>query len=363
MRTLSLVLLASLAVLLAACTGTATPTATPAATPTAAPADSGPGAGLPDVASVVERVLPGVVQVLATVEQRDFFGRLTDSTSQGSGVLFDAEGHILTNNHVVEDAKTVEVVLHSGETIPVEVVGTDPRTDLAVLKADPADVDGLPVVPLGDTDAMRIGDWVIAIGSPLGYEGSVTVGIVSSKGRSLSLDSSTTLYDLVQTDAVINPGNSGGPLLNLRGEVIGINTAIIRGQLASGQQADGIGFAISTGTARPVSAQLITNGRVIRPQLGVFIADLTPALAAERGIAASRGILVTDVIAGGPAERAGIQDDDVIVAIDATPVASTSELIRLFLTDYHVGDEVTVTLLRASVQQTVTLELEEVTGG
>ncbi|MEK9659719.1 MAG: trypsin-like peptidase domain-containing protein, partial [Chloroflexota bacterium] len=229
MRTLPLVLLASLAVLLAACTGAATPTASPAPWPTATLSSSSVPASLPDVASVVERVLPGVVQVLATVEQRDFFGRLTEGTSQGSGVLFDAEGHILTNNHVVEGAKTVEVVLHSGETIPVKVVGTDPRTDLSVLKADPSDVADLPVVPLGDTDAMRIGDWVIAIGSPLGYEGSVTVGIVSSKGRSLDLDSTITLYDLVQTDAVINPGNSGGPLLNLRGEVIGINTAIIRG--------------------------------------------------------------------------------------------------------------------------------------
>ena len=357
MRILVLTLLASLVAALAACTPGADATPTPTATP--APASGAP-AGLPDVATVVERVLPGVVQVLATVEQQDFFGRETEGTSQGSGVLFDDEGRILTNNHVVEGAISVEVVLHSGETIPVEVVGTDPRTDLAVLRAEPAEVAGLPVVPLGDTDAMRIGDWVIAIGSPLGYEGSVTVGIVSSKGRSLSLDADTTLYDLVQTDAVINPGNSGGPLLNMRGEIIGINTAIIRGQLASGQQADGIGFAISTGTARPVSAQLIANGRVIRPQLGVYIADLTPALAAARGIAASRGILVTDVIAGGPAERAGIQDDDVIVAVDATPVESTSALIRLFLTDYAVGDEVTITLLRASVQQTVTLTLEEV---
>ena len=383
MPTKTLAVLAALAALVAACTTapTATPTATPSPTPTAVPVQpiggSGDGnggspppestqepppaqLGLPDVASVAERVMPAVVQVLVEVERTDRFGRRTRGSAQGSGFFFDDSGHLLTNNHVVEDAVNVEVALSTRERIPAEIVGTDPETDLAVLKVDPALVPDLVPLTLGDTEATRIGEWVIAIGSPLGFVGSVTVGVVSAKGRTLPIDGSE-LRDLVQTDAVINPGNSGGPLLNLRGEVIGINTAIIRGELASGQEAEGIGFAISMRTAIPVAGQLIENGRVVRPRMGVQIADVTPTLAAERDLTVDEGVLIVGLAANGPADRAGMRVDDVIVEVDGAAVTSTADLVSLFLTDYSLGDTVVVTVDRAGERVTFEMVLEEVT--
>ena len=325
-----------------------------------APSGAAASAGmlLPDVASVVERVNPAVVQVVATIPRMNLFGQTVMSTSQGSGVVFDERGYILTNHHVVDDAESVEVVLPNRENIDVEVVGVDPLTDLAVLRLAQEELSGLAVAAIGDTDAMRPGEWVIAIGSPLGFAGSVTVGIVSALGRSLQLDAATRLDDLLQTDAVINPGNSGGPLLNMQGEVIGINTAIIRHSTA-----DGIGFAISTGTVLPVAAQLIENGRVIRPRMGVVIQDVTPATAIERDLAVDEGVLIVGVNPGGPADDAGLLVGDVIVQIDDTPVATTTELVRLLLTDYRVRDTVRVSIARSAVHLAYYVELEEIEAG
>jgi S1-C subfamily serine protease len=324
-------------------TPTATPTPVPTATPTPAPTPTPVIIQtLPDVASVVARVGPAVVQVLATV---------SGGTSQGSGVIFSDQGHVLTNNHVVEDATSVEVALANRKTVDAEVIGTDPETDLAVLKLDPADIEGLAVARLGDTDAMQIGDWVIAIGSPLGFEGSVTVGVVSAKGRSIDLGDSR-LYDLLQTDAVINPGNSGGPLLNLDGEVIGINTAIIRGSIGNNQEAEGIGFSISMGTAIPVTQKLIEQGSVVRPKFGINIIDLTPSNASDFGVSIEEGVIVVSVVSGGAAERAGIRANDVITHLDDAVMRTTSDLIRKVLTDYEIGDIVAVTVVR----DTATLE-------
>ncbi len=356
-----------LAVLAAACAGGSTPTPTPTSAPAngvptpTAPSQTLVPIGFADIPDVVERVMPSVVSVLVRVESRDFFGRVSENTARDSGVIFDEAGYILTNNHVVEDATLVAVVMSDGRRLEVEVVGRDPLTDLAVLKLDLDEVPELVVTPLGDTEALRIGEWVIAIGNPLGLEGSVTVGVVSAKGRTLRVTDSVTLEDLVQTDAVINPGNSGGPLLNLRGEVIGINTAIIRGRLSGGQEAEGIGFAISMRTAVPVSGQLIEHGRMIRPRLGVSIADVTPILAAERNLAVDEGVLVLGLAPGAPAERAGIQVDDVIVGVDGTPVSSTAELVSRFLTDYRLGDTVSVTVDRRGERLTFEMVLEEVT--
>ena len=373
----------ALALVASACTSVATPTPTTAPTPTpvdvqpvagsaggsdgaAPPAPVGdspppPLPGLPNVADVIERVMPAVVQVLVEVERRDRFGRITRGSSQGSGFFFDDLGHILTNNHVVEDAVKVEVALSNRQRLEADVVGRDPETDLAVLRVDPDLVDGLVPLPLGDTDAMRIGDWVIAIGSPLGFAGSVTVGVVSAKGRSLSLDPGVRLHDLVQTDAIINPGNSGGPLLNLQGEVIGINTAIIRGQIGSGQEAEGIGFAISMGTTIPVSRQLVKHGRMVRPRMGVTIEDVNPALAIEHGLAVDEGVRVASLAPGGPADRAGVRVNDVIVRVDDVPVTSTSALVRLFLTLYEVGGRIVVTVDRDGSRLSFEMVLEEVT--
>ena len=372
--TLLMILLLTIpAVALAGCTSTAAPTPTPTSeatpTPTATvaavvatpiPSLPAPAAVLPDVASVVEQVLPAVVQILATVEETNLFGQVVQNTVQGSGIMFDESGYVLTNNHVVEDTIEIEVALFNHQIVPAEIVGTDPSTDIAVLKIDPELVEDFIIVALGDTDAMRPGEWVIAIGSPLGYESSVTVGVVSGTGRSLDLGDDIILNDLVQTDAVINPGNSGGPLLNMRGEVIGINTAIIRGETSGGQQADGIGFAISMGTAIPVAGQLIEKGRVVRPRMGVIVQDVTPASVTERDLGVVEGILIVSLAEDGPAERAGIEIDDVIVLIDGAPVTTTSALVRKLLTEYHVGDVVHVTIVRGAVHFEFEVTLEEI---
>jgi S1-C subfamily serine protease len=254
-------------------------------------------------------------------------------------VIFTQQGHVLTNNHVVANAIEVEVTLSDRRTVSATVVGTDPDADLAVLKLDPDAITELPVAQLGDTDAMAIGDWVIAIGSPLGFEGSVTVGVVSAKNRSIDLPGGVRLYDLLQTDAVINPGNSGGPLLNLAGEVIGINTAII-------EEAEGIGFSISMGTAIPVSRQLIENGKVVRPRFGVSILDVTPEDADRLDLAVGEGILIVSVAPDGPSAVAGLEANDVIVQLDDRPVSSTTDLVRAILTDYEIGDIVAVMIAR-----------------
>jgi serine protease Do len=189
----------------------------------------------------------------------------------------------------------------------------------------------------------------------------VTVGIVSAKGRSLVVDqNSSALRDLVQTDAVINPGNSGGPLLNLAGEVIGINTAIIRGSIGNNQEADGIGFSVSMDTAKPVAEQLITNGRVIRPRIGVSIVDVTPVNAEELGLSVDEGVLVLGLIPGGPADTVGVEVDDVIVMVDDHMVSSTTELVRLLLTSYELGQTVRLTVVRSAITLSYEVTLEEV---
>jgi serine protease Do len=371
MRKPSLLLFAFvIALLLAACRSDVTPAVDPTPTgdagsdleptPTSSGNSSVPN-GFPDIASVVERVAPAVVQIIATTQEQNLFGQSVDATSQGSGVFFRSDGYVLTNNHVVEDATSVRVVLSSLERVDAEVIGTDPATDLAVLKIDPDEVDEITIATFGNTDAMRIGDWVIAIGSPLGFQGTVTVGVISAKGRSLQIDqNSPLLNDLVQTDAVINPGNSGGPLLNLAGEVIGINTAIIRGSIGNNQEAEGIGFSVSMGTAIPVSEQLIANGRVVRPRIGVQIIDVNPVNAAERGLSVDEGVLVVVVTPDGPADRAGIEIDDVIVLVDDIPVSSTTELVRLLLTDYRVGDTARMSVVRSAVTLSFDMTLTEI---
>ncbi len=356
------------AVVLAACTGsdptptaTVTPTPTTTQLPTLTATPDVPASGLPGIAGVVEQVAPSVVSVFVKVEQRDRFGQPRTGTSSGSGVIFDARGYILTNNHVVEGGTEVTVVFPDdpNRNWPVEIVGTDPLTDLAVLLLDPDLVPyELVTSPLGNVEDLRIGEWVIAIGSPLGFIGTVTVGIVSATGRSLLLGGEEGLHDLIQTDAVINPGNSGGPLLNLRGEVIGINTAVIRGRLAGGQEAEGIGFAVSASTAMPVAAQLIANGEVIWPGLGVSVSDVTPSMAIEEGLASNRGVLVRSTATGGPADNAGIQGHDVIVALDDASVEDVTGLQRLLRTQYSIGDSVDVEVLRNGERLTIAVTLE-----
>ena len=251
-----------------------------------------------------------------------FFGEIPqreiERKSLGSGVIVDKRGYILTNNHVVEKAKEIEVRLSDRRKFSGRVVGKDPKTDIAVIKID---VNGdLPVARLGDSNKVRIGQWAIAIGNPFGLDHSVTVGVISATGRS---DVGIATYeDFIQTDASINPGNSGGPLANIYGEVIGINTAIV----AAGQ---GIGFAIPINMVKDVMDKLISQGRVIRGWLGVGIQELTEDLASKFGVEVEKGVLIGNVIKDTPAERGGIKTGDIIIEYNGTKITNVRQLQRL----------------------------------
>ena len=297
---------------------------------------------------------PAVVSVLVESTSVDFFGRSRRSGGSGSGVIFREDGYILTNNHVVEDADSITVVFSDGREREGEIVGTDLRTDLAVVRVDER---GLPTAPLADVSKLRVGDWVIAIGNALGLQGSptVTLGIVSALQRSIPSGSgNVTLFDLIQTDAAINPGNSGGPLVNLRGEVVGINTAVLRGT-----EAQGIGFAVSMETAIPVANELVDNGRVVWPWLGVGVADVNPAIAAEMGLTARSGVVISNVETGGPAQQAGMETDDVVISLGGKPVTNLRDLQRILRIDYEPGDETTMTVVRDGQEQEFQLTLGE----
>ena len=304
---------------------------------------------------LVSKALPAVVFIDVTKKvgnddsddpsqemMRRFFGqgapRQQRVPSSGSGFIFDASGRILTNNHVVKDADNIKVTLNDGREFKATVVGTDPATDVAVIKIEGRD---LPVLPLGDSDQLRIGDWAVAIGNPLGdLRGSVTVGIVSAMGRAnLNIFGGTPDYqDFIQTDASINFGNSGGPLCNIRGEVIGINTAI-------NTNAQGIGFAVPINLARHVAEQLVATGTVKRAMMGVNIANMTPEIAEGFGLASLQGVIVQNVIKGSPAEKAGLQRNDVIVELNGKPVADRDKF-RLTIADTPVGTKVRLGVMR-----------------
>ena len=260
----------------------------------------------------------------------------------GSGFVISQEGFILTNNHVVEDAEQIKVKLANGNEYDAKVVGRDPKTDLAVVRIDGG--KDLHPLPLGNSGDLKVGSWVVAIGSPFGLEQTVTQGIVSGKGRVIG---SGPYDDFIQTDASINPGNSGGPLINMKGEVIGINTAIN----PSGQ---GIGFAIPIDMAKSIIPQLEKTGSVTRGWLGVGIQQMTPALEKSFGLKDKEGVLVSDVFRGGPAERSGIERGDVITQFDGQKVADSRDLSRI-VASTPVGKTVNVNLLRdgKAIERTV----------
>lgn len=267
----------------------------------------------------------------------------------GTGVIVSADGHILTNAHVVRDADEVRVRLHDDTEIDAEIVGLDTKTDLAVLKIDD---DGLAPARLGDSDALSVGEWVVAIGNPFGLSSTITAGIVSAKGRSrVGL---ADYEDFIQTDAAINPGNSGGPLVNLRGEVVGINTAIAT---RSGGYM-GIGFAIPINMARSIMTSLIEDGRVTRGWLGVVIQDLNEGLAESFGYDSSDGALVSEVTDDGPAAKAGLEPGDIIVSIGGDPVKDIDDL-KLRVAQTRPGTEVEIEVYRDGRHKTLTVELGE----
>ena len=267
----------------------------------------------------------------------------------GSGMIIDAQGHILTNHHVAGGATKIDVLLASGERYAAKLVGTDPKTDLAVIKI--AAKGPLPHITFGDSDKAEVGEWVVAIGAPRGLDQTVTQGIISAKHRQ-GISDPSSYQDFLQTDAAINPGNSGGPLLNLQGEVIGVNAVII----SESGGFEGIGFTIPSNIATHVVKALIAHGKVERGWLGVDIRNLTPELAKKIRVAVTNGVLVTDAVKGGPADKAGMKKNDVIIAIGGKET-SDSTMLRNQVADSPIGQEVKVVVLRNGQREELTVRI------
>jgi serine protease Do len=303
---------------------------------------------------VAEQVSPSVVSIQVEVKQKapnmGFFmpfGMPEGGTQKGggSGVIISGDGAVLTNNHVVDQASRIEVVMQDGRKFPAKVVGVDPATDLAVLRIE---AKGLTAARFADSDASRVGQWVVAIGSPFGLDYTVTAGVLSAKGRGGL--GANEIEDYLQTDASINPGNSGGPLVNLNGEVLGINTMIIGNS--------GIGFAIPSNLARKVSQDLLQKGDVSRAWIGVSFQELTPELASSFGLSNMRGALVNDVSAGGPAQKAGVRAGDIITGVQDKTVREGRDLLRAVL-QYPVGEKLTLTVQRDGKEQKIAVATAE----
>jgi S1-C subfamily serine protease len=329
----------------------------------ATPGQGGGGANAPSIQSdqglttvqIVEKLAPSIVRVTTEGATLDQFGRVAPSTGIGTGVIIDNDGHVVTNNHVVtagtgdQPSDNITVTLADQSTVPAMIVGRDVATDLAVLKID---APNLTPATWGKADELQVGQEVVAIGYALGLEGapSVTRGVISATNRTIN-EQPFTIPDAIQTDAGINPGNSGGPLVNARGEVIGINTAII-------QNAQNIGFSISAGLAQPVVQQLISAGSITRAYVGIGSVDVNPAIARNFDLPVDHGIVVTLVADGSPAQRAGLQRNDVITAIDGQAIDNNGELLAL-LAEKQSGDTVHVTYYRDSGQRETDLTLGE----
>jgi S1-C subfamily serine protease len=286
------------------------------------------------VTGAAERVSPSVVHI-AAYHGRGRNGR--EGRGSGSGFVFTSSGYILTNSHVVHDADRLSITLADGRKLPADLVGDDPETDLAVVRVH---ADGLSLAALGDSQALRVGQLAIAIGHPYGFQCTVTAGVVSALGRTLRARSGRLIDDVIQTDAALNPGNSGGPLVNSRGEVIGVNSAVIL-------PAQGICFAIAINTAKYVAGRLIRDGRVLRSRIGVAVQTVTlPASVVARfDLPSDGGVLLASIEPGGPAHRAGLEEGDVLVALDDHPVSGIDDLHRL-LTEERVGVWTHLTILR-----------------
>lgn len=308
------------------------------------------------VTQAVQAVSPAVVTVVGTVPgQSTFFGQSGDATVSGSGFFISDQGYVLTNNHVVEGTKEVKIILADGTEETATVVGTDRYSDIAVLKADgmvPA------VAKLGDSSLLQPGETVIAIGSPLGdFKNTVTEGVVSATGRSIDSGQGYQVEGLIQTDAAINHGNSGGPLVNLAGEVIGINTMIVRSS-GNGDVAEGLGFAIPVNTAQEVSKQLLTNGYVSRPFMGINYQAISPDVAAMYNLPVQWGIYVQNVAADSPANTAGLKKGDIIDSLNGTKLDATHQYLNM-LYQLKPGDKVTLGVMRDGKEISIDITLGE----
>lgn len=321
------------------------------------------------IAQVAETTIPAVVHIEVTERRENarpmapfadeplfkrFFGFpqmprkfKREIQGLGSGMIIDAKGHILTNNHVVGGATRIEVIMADGTQYPATLIGADPKTDLAVLKISAT--SPLPHITFGNSDTLRVGEWVVAIGHPRGLDQTVTQGIISAKHRTGITDPSS-YQDFLQTDAAINPGNSGGPLLDLDGKVIGINAAIV----SRSGGFEGIGFAIPSSMARYVAAQLIAHGEVARGWLGVTIQDLSSWKAAKAGRDNGKGVVVVDVVQDGPADRAGIRKDDIIIAYGGNDIVNAAAL-RNVAALTTIGEDAQITVMRDGMKKELTV--------
>jgi putative serine protease PepD len=317
---------------------------------------------------IYKQASPAVANIVTRTVEYDFFFNPVPVEGAGSGFLIDADGHILTNYHVVQEAQTIEVTLGDQSRYTAKLIGADTRNDIALVQIDPRGHKLTPL-PLGDSRNLLVGQRVLAIGNPFGFQSTLTTGVVSSLGRTVQTSESTFIDEAIQTDAAINRGNSGGPLLNSRGEVIGINSAIYA---PTGTTA-GIGFAIPINTARRVAEDLITQGRIRRAALGAEGRPLWPGLAEALDLPVEKGILIERVAPGGPAARAGIRGGnrsvlaglrelriggDILVAVDGNAVANQSDL-NLLLNRSRPGDTVTLTIVRDGKKLNVQVTLGE----
>jgi serine protease Do len=329
---------------------TPTSTATPLDPDWTLPATQGQLTILPSIADVVAKVRPAVVAINTEVVTFDIFNRAFTQEGAGSGWVIDESGIIVTNNHVVEDAKSVTATLSDDRVFPVEMVRTDPLNDLAVGKIN---AEGLTAVPIGDSSSLRVGDWVVAIGNPLGLGISAKEGIVSRIGVPISLSAGQSLYNLIETSAAINPGNSGGPLVNMAGEVIGITSAKI-----ATIGVEGLGYAINISDAAPIIQELVTTGYVVRPWLGVVFYTVDEGVAARYGLSVNQGVLVTEVGPDSPADKAGLKRGDVIVVFDSKEITDRQDLLQAIHSS-QIGQSVTITYWREDTRQTTTATLIE----
>ena len=311
------------------------------------------------VADVAEQARPAVAFIAVRISAPSGITGAQPAGGVGSGAIIDPQGFIVTNNHVVEGAQQMRVVLPDGRTYDARLIGRDPQSDLAVIKIDPKAGEQLPVRKFGDSSRLRVGEWVVAIGNALGLDGgpTVTAGVVSALGRDVPEPNGAVLENVVQTDAAINPGNSGGPLLNMNGEIIGINT-LGAGTTSGGYQAQGINFAISTTTAQPIVQDLLANGKVVRAYLGVASVTMTQAIAAQTGLQYTQGVLVTQVGQGTPAAQAGLKEGDIITDFGGQAIQNEDQVRKLILAR-KPGDQVEVTYVRNGQPQSATVRLTE----
>ena len=327
------------------------------------------------IIAIYEAVSPSVVNVTSRGYTYDFFMRPIPQEEGGSGFVYDEEGHIITNYHVIENAEELLVTLANGQAYEATVIGVDPANDLALIDIDASESLPEPAV-LGDSDELRVGQFVVAIGNPYGLEQTLTIGVISALGRVIqSPEDDRFIGEVIQTDAAINPGNSGGPLLDLKGHVIGVNSQII----SPNRSSSGIGFAVSANTVQRVVPELISRGYYPHPWLGTHMLSLSPALArvfreAEMEVPVDAGLLVLEAVSGAPADEAGIHggsrlmrigryevpiDGDIITAINGTPINSIEELTVYLETKTVVGDTVEVTIIRDGQEQRIPVILGE----